>query len=94
MNFFFPFMTLLVGVAAQSTIIDDITQRISPQVTKLGNDVQGFPNSGLNGALVGLLGFFPLKLLMSLLGDRFRFEGLGNCLQYCHKERKKSGVFQ
>ncbi|KAJ6111439.1 hypothetical protein N7523_007500 [Penicillium sp. IBT 18751x] len=51
MKFYFPFVTLLVSVAAQSTIVDDLNERVSPQVTKLANDVQGFPASGLDGAL-------------------------------------------
>lgn len=55
LKFELPLFALLVGVAAQSIIIDDINQRISPQVTKLTNDVAGFPESGIGGALVGPL---------------------------------------
>lgn len=40
-------------MAAQGIFLDDLNQKISPQVTKLANDVQGFPESGLDGALVG-----------------------------------------
>ncbi|KAB8224010.1 hydrophobic surface binding protein A-domain-containing protein [Aspergillus novoparasiticus] len=51
MKFLYSLVTLLGGVAAQSIILDDLNQKISPQVTKLADDVQGFPGSGLDGAL-------------------------------------------
>jgi hypothetical protein len=56
MKFQLPFFALLVGVAAQNLVVDDIEQRVSPQVNKLANDVAGFPESGLEGALIGSLG--------------------------------------
>ncbi len=86
MRFYLPFVTLLVGAAAQSIIENDLNQRISPQITKLANDVEGFPDSGLDGALVGLPQLFLLTILTKLLDDRFRLEGLGDCLQHCHGE--------
>ncbi|GES65495.1 hypothetical protein ATEIFO6365_0010041800 [Aspergillus terreus] len=51
MRFYFPFVTLLVCAAAQSTILVDLNQNIAPQITKLSADVEGFPDSGLDGAL-------------------------------------------
>ncbi|KAB8272674.1 hypothetical protein BDV30DRAFT_239375 [Aspergillus minisclerotigenes] len=51
MKFLYSFITLLGSVAAQGIFLDDLNQKISPQVTKLANDVQGFPESGLDGAL-------------------------------------------
>ncbi|KAE8329429.1 hypothetical protein BDV39DRAFT_171852 [Aspergillus sergii] len=51
MKFLYSFITLLGGVAAQGIFLDDLNQKISPQVTKLAEDVQGFPESGLDGAL-------------------------------------------
>jgi hypothetical protein len=53
MRFKFPFIALIVGVTAQSTISDELNGKIAPQVTKLANDVKGFPGSGRDGALVG-----------------------------------------
>ena len=43
---------LVVGATAQSTIINDLTQKISPQVTTLKSDVDAVPQSGLTGGLV------------------------------------------
>lgn len=34
-----------------ATVDNDITQKISPQITQLNNDISGFPASGVNGAL-------------------------------------------
>ncbi|GFF70373.1 hypothetical protein IFM53868_00291 [Aspergillus udagawae] len=34
-----------------TTVENDITQKIHPQITKLNNDVNGFPASGLAGAI-------------------------------------------
>jgi hypothetical protein len=34
-----------------TTVQNDITQKIGPQITTLNNDVSGFPASGLTGAL-------------------------------------------
>lgn len=63
MRFYFPFVTLLVCAAAQSTILVDLNQNIAPQITKLSADVEGFPDSGLDGALVGLRRLFLLPVI-------------------------------
>jgi hypothetical protein len=75
MKFPLAFVTLLVDVTAQSSIIDDLNQRISPQVTKLANDVEEFPDSGLGGAIVSSAAFILLISLTAHLGHRLRREG-------------------
>ncbi len=79
MKFLYPLVTLLGVVAAQDVILNDLNQRVSPQITKLANDVQDFPESGLDGALVGSSrpSVKLSKTLTTYLGHRLRFEGLG-----------------
>ncbi|KAF5014469.1 hypothetical protein F66182_14532 [Fusarium sp. NRRL 66182] len=58
MVFIARFLTLVLTATATSilrrdvgAIETDITQKISPQLTTLSNDVNGYPASGLSGAL-------------------------------------------
>ncbi|MFI1183483.1 hypothetical protein ACH4UT_28595 [Streptomyces sp. NPDC020799] len=52
---------LIIGLAAPAhadaaTAVNDITQKIGPQITQLTNDLNDFPASGLNGTLTNDVG--------------------------------------
>ncbi|GFF55730.1 hypothetical protein IFM58399_10145 [Aspergillus lentulus] len=58
-----------------STVENDITQKIGPQITKLNNDVNGFPASGLTGAQTIHNDFQTLATIVAATTDDIKSTG-------------------